>query len=431
MKVHLVGIGGIGVSALAQYYLAKGYEVSGCDLVASEITDSLEARGIKIRIGRPQALCSKNADLVIYSPAVKAFHPELKGRKALSYPEALGQLTRQYYTIAVSGTHGKSTTSSMIGLMLLRAGLDPTVIVGTRLKEFGGSNFRMGQGRYLVIEADEHFASFLHYRPSMIVLTAVEEDHLDYYKNLKNIITAFRKYISLLPSKGMLIANGDDLNIRKITGKRKTLWYSLRQKEAKNISKVIGIPGRHNVSNGLAVLAAARSLGIKDSIVYGTLARYKGSWRRFEVFKVQKPKPYTLVSDYGHHPTEIKATVQAAREKWPKKKLWLVFQPHQYQRTYYLWKDFIKVLSSLPVQKLILTDIYDVAGREEMKIREKVSSEKLAKAVKGAVYIPNASDVSEYLEKNLRGGEVVMVMGAGDIYNLTLRLMRTLKTKKL
>ncbi len=422
MKIHCIGIGGIGVSALAQYYLAKGYEVSGCDLVRSEITGHLAKQGMKIRIGRPQALCSRSADLVVYSPAVKASHPELKGKKALSYPEALGELTRQHYTIAVSGTHGKSTTSSMIGLMLCNAGLDPTVIVGTRLKEFGGSNFRMGRGKYLVIEADEHFASFLNYRPSVIVLTAVDEDHLDYYKNLKNIIATFKKYVSLLPSKGILVANRDDLNIRKIAGRRKTLWYSLQQKEAKNISRVIGIPGSHNVSNGLAVLAVARTLGVRDSLVYKTLARYQGSWRRFEVFKMRTPRPDTLVSDYGHHPTEIKVTVQAAREKWPRKKLWLVFQPHQYQRTYYLWKDFVRVLSSLPVQKLILTDIYDVAGREETNIREKVSSEKLARMVKGTVYIPSISDVPGYLEKNLKGGEVVMVMGAGNIYNLTLGL---------
>ena len=449
MKVHIVGIGGIGVSALAQYYLAKGrsgskrWEVSGSDLVGSEITDGLKKKRVRIFIGpHTKENVPKDTDLVIFSPAVSKDNEELKGaRRIMSYPEALGELTKEYYTIAVSGTHGKSTTSAIIGLLLEAAGLDPTVIIGTRLKEFGGSNFRMGkpvqraQGKvqYLVIEADEHFASFLHYHPSVIVLTTVEKDHLDYYKNLKNIIATFKKYLSLLPNDGIVVANRDDPNIRKILGKSKVSWYSLRQKEARAISQSMAIPGWHNISNGLAVLAVAKTLGISERIVYKTLSRYKGSWRRFEVFTLRQAqgKPFILVSDYGHHPTEIKVTIDAARQKWPKKKIWLVFQPHQYQRTYYLWKDFVKVLSSISVQKLILCDIYDVAGREEGNIKKKVSSQDLAQAVKHAIYIPTVQEIETYLKENLQGGEIVMIMGAGDIYNLTLALTRKGKREKM
>ena len=200
MKIHFVGIGGIGVSALAQYYLSKGNEVSGSDLIASEITDFLKEKGIKIFIGNDSKNIIKDLDLVVYSPAVEQSNAELTAAKNLNmkcqtYPEALGELTKNHFTIAVSGTHGKSTTTSMIGLLLEKAGLDPTVIVGTKLKEFGDSNFRAGKSEYLVIEADEHFASFLNYWPKIIVLTTLEADHLDYYKTLDNLLNTFKEYV--------------------------------------------------------------------------------------------------------------------------------------------------------------------------------------------------------------------------------------------
>ena len=457
-NIHFIGIGGIGVSALAKYYLAKGYQVSGCDLVASEITDQLSKLGARIRIGPAfapltslgatagkQALCNlAGVEKIIYSPAVPSNHPERKIQntkykiQVLSYPEALGELTKIYDTIAVSGTHGKSTTTSMIGLLLTKVGLDPTVIVGTKLKEFGDSNCRVGRSKYLVIEADEHFASFLNYWPKILVLTTIEADHLDYWKTLKNLMKGFQKYMTHIPRSGTLVANKDDKNIKKIlyntnsAAAKKVLWYSQRQPEAKKLRKLLKVPGEHNVSNALAALAVARILGIKDATSFKALGEFKGTWRRFETFKLSTPKPYTLVSDYGHHPTEVKVTVKAAREKWPAKKIWLVFQPHQYQRTYYLWKDFVKVLSTLPVERLILTDIYDVAGREDRKLKAKVSSERLVKEIQDTryqipdtIYIrshPPFKEIENDLNKNLHGGEIVMVMGAGDIYNLTLRL---------
>lgn len=439
-RIHLIGIGGIGVSALAKYYLAKGYQVSGCDLARSEITDQLKAMGVQIRIGKPDKACiPSNTAKLIFSPAVRTEHAERqeaakRNIPSLTYPEALGELTKIYDTIAVSGTHGKSTTTSMIGLLLTKAGLDPTVIVGTKLKEFGNSNCRVGKGKYLVIEADEHFASFLNYWPKIIVLTTVEADHLDYWKTLKNLLKGFQKYTTHIPKDGTLVANKDDKNIQSIIARSKARvqGYSLKHKEANTLKRILKVPGQHNVSNALAALAVARLLGIKDAVSFKALGEFQGTWRRFEVFnlKTKNYKPYTLVSDYGHHPTEIKVTVQAAREHWQKKKIWLVFQPHQYQRTYYLWKDFVKVLSTLPIEKLILLDIYDVAGREEGSIRKKVSSAKLVATIQKnkpryeVLHIPTVIEAKTFLKKTIKGQEVVMVMGAGDIYNLTLGLTR-------
>ncbi|MCJ7786845.1 Mur ligase domain-containing protein, partial [Patescibacteria group bacterium] len=224
MKIHFIGIGGIGVSALAQYYLTKGHKISGSDLTSSEITNFLKKKGTKLILGRHLAKnLPEDTDLVIHSLAVLPNNPEMKkakklGIKVQSYPEALGELTRKYFTIAVSGTHGKSTSAAMIALILIKAGLDPTVIVGTKLKEFGGSYCRVGKPvrqaqrkiQYLVIEADEWQASFLNYRPKIIVLTNIEKEHLDFYKNLNHILKTYKKYIGHLPKDGVLVANSDD-----------------------------------------------------------------------------------------------------------------------------------------------------------------------------------------------------------------------------
>ena len=437
-KVHFIGIGGIGVSALAQYYLSKGAEVSGSDLFSSEITDFLKEKGAKLIIGRhkKQNLPS-NIDLVVYSPAVKKDNPELRelikqGAKAQSYPEALGDLTKQYFAIAVSGTHGKSTTTAMIALVLIKAGLDPTVIIGTKIKEFGNTNFRAGKSKILVIEADEHFASFLNYRPKMIVLTNIEREHLDYYKNLKNILASYDKYIGHLPKDGCLVANKDDENINKIFNLQFSIFnkfsikqFSIKQKEAGKLKKILKIPGEHNVYNALATLTTARFLAIPDKITFKALSEYRGAWRRFDIKQARGPKGYpdkkiTIISDYGHHPTEILATLKAAREKYPKKKIWCVFQPHQRQRTYYLFDDFVKVFRSVPIDNIIITDIYDVAGRETKKINIKVSSKLLVEKIsrKNIIYLP-LCDIEKFIKGNIKAGEILIIMGAGDIYRLS------------
>ncbi|MCX6760883.1 MAG: UDP-N-acetylmuramate--L-alanine ligase [Candidatus Nealsonbacteria bacterium] len=439
-KAHFIGIGGIGVSALAKYYLKKGFRVSGSDLVSSEIIESLKKQGAKIFTGKHSAKnLIKNASLVIYSPAVQSGNPELKEArkrkiKIQSYPQVLGQLTREYFTIAVSGTHGKSTTTAMLGLLFIKAGFDPTIILGTKLKELGNSNCRVGKSQYLIIEADEHFASFLNYWPRIIVLTTVEEDHLDYYKNLKNIISAFKKYLGHLDKDGILIANKDDNNVLRLSRKIKnTVYYSLKQKDSKKLKSILRAPGEHNISNALAALSVARTLKIPDKISFQALSSYTHAWRRFEIHKIKiKGKRITLISDYGHHPTEVRVTLKAAREKYPKKKILCVFQPHQYQRTYYLFRDFVKIFKKSPVDNMIITDIYDVAGREEKEIKKQVSAEKLVEAINEnkTIYVPK-KELLGYLEKNLETGQVLIIMGAGDIYGITLSLTESGKRKKI
>ena len=424
MKIHFIGIGGIGVSALARYYFKKGNKVSGSDLVSSEITENLKKEGIKIYIGKHKTKnVPKGADLVIYSPAVQKSNSELKsaislGIKCLSYPQTLGELTKEYYTIAVCGTHGKSTTTAMISLILIKAGLDPTVILGTKLKEFKNTNCRVGKSKYLVIEADEWQASFLNYWPKIIVLTNIEKEHLDYYKDLNHILKTYKKFIGHLSKDGVIVGNRDDKNITKICKEFKK--YSLKQKEAAKLKKVLKVPGKHNIYNSLASLETARILKIPDKVSFKALAGYRGAWRRFETKKV---RGFQLISDYAHHPTEIKTTLNAVREKFKKKEIWCVFQPHQYQRTFYLFNDFVKVFSSAPIDKLIITDIYDVAGREKGEIKKKISSKKLASNINPpAFYIPTIKKTKNYLKKNLKGGEVVIVMGAGSIYTLANEL---------
>jgi len=456
-KVYFIGIGGIGVSALAQYYLNKGAKVYGSDLVSSEITKMLEKKGAKIIINSKLKIQNeklqfkiqnliKKADLVIYSKAVPENHPELRlarklKKKCLSYPEALGELTKKYFTIAVSGTHGKSTTCAMISLILIKAGLNPTVILGTKLKEFGDSNFRMGgkpklptthypllTDKVLLIEADEHFGSFLNYWPDVIVITNLEPEHLDYYKNFKNYLRAFEKFINHLSEGGWLVLNKDDKNIKKLKIKNEKLKikkFTLKQKEARQLKNILRVPGKHNVYNALAALTCARVLGIKDKISFEALSEYKGSWRRMEEKKIIIDHlSFILVSDYGHHPTEIKATISALKEKYPKKKIWLVFQPHQYQRTYYLFKDFVKVLKDLKVQKIIIPPIFDVAGRESEKIKKKVSSEKLVEEInqqlkkQKAFFIPDFQKIKSFIKAYFQG-DILVIMGAGDIYKLS------------
>ena len=422
MKIHFIGIGGIGISALAQYYLAGGHEVSGSDLVSSEITTFLKKKGAKIYMGLHKKKCLKHdIKQVIYSPAVKKDNPELleakkRGIKIQSYPQALGELTKKYFTIAISGTHGKSTTTAMIALILIKAGFDPTVILGTKLKEFENSNFRMGKGEYLVIEADEWNASFLNYWPKIIVLTNIEKEHLDYYKNLKHILKTYQEFISHLPKSGTVIANRKDENIKKIISN----FQSLKSKDTQRLKTVLKIPGEHNILNALAALKTARILKIPDRTSFKALSEYKGAWRRFEQHKLKIGKrKVEIISDYAHHPTEIRATLKAAREKFSNKKIWCIFQPHQHQRTFYLFKDFIRVFREIAIDKLIITDIYDVAGREKGNIRSKINSEKLVKTIcrAWAIYLPKEKIVN-YLKKNLKGGEVVIIMGAGDIYKI-------------
>ena len=379
MKIHFVGIGGIGVSALAQYYLLNGHSVSGEDVVSKgEIIEKLKEMGVNI---------SKvdSCDLVIYSPAVNRNQIKIKAPKIMSYPEALGEISKEYFTIAISGTHGKSTTTAMLSLILIEAGLDPTVIVGTKLKEFNGSNFRMGHSQYLIIEACEHEASFLNYHPDIGVVLNIEADHLDYYQNIEKIREAFAKFESQSKKVIKNVPIIDDLKMN--------------------------VPGLHNKLNASFAVAVAREIGISDEVSFRAISKFSGTWRRFDEHIYNN---LIIIDDYAHHPTEILATIKSVREKYPGKKIYCFFQPHQHQRTFLLLNDFIDAFNqSLKIiDKLFLIDIYGVCGRESKDI--KINSQEIAKMVERLEYIKK-EDVS----KKINEADVVIFMGAGDIYNLS------------
>ena len=411
MKIHFVGLGGIGASSLARHFFQAGHSVSGSDISGK----SIDEKGISYFKGHSGTHIPEDADLVIYSPAVDEKNVEVVkakelGIKVQSYPEALGELAKNYYTVAVSGTHGKSTTTSMLSLIMIKAGLDPTVIVGTKLKEFKDSNYRKGESKYLLIEADEFKASFLSYEPELCVLTNIEEDHLDYYKDLDHIMDTFKKY---LQKAGKIVANRDDKNTSNLLkGFKNVTWYGSRMQKP-----VLSVPGKHNIYNALAALTASKELKVKRSVALDALKRFKGSWRRFEEKNIvlKSGKKVTIINDYAHHPTEVNATIEAAREKYSKKKIVAVFQPHQYDRSYKLFDKFQLVLSALPVDLLFITDIFTVSGRESEGIKEKVNAEMMSDAVEQATYSGNLSETAKKLLQDLQGNEVVVIMGAGDI----------------
>lgn len=440
LKIHFIGIGGIGTSALAKYYLQKGAEISGSDLVASEITEDLKKLGAKIFIGKHQSKnLEKNVNLVIYSPAIEKNNPELKKAKRLkikcqSYPQALGELTKKHFTIAVCGSHGKSTVTGMIGFLLTKAGFDPTVILGTKLKEFENSNCRVGESQYLVIEADEYKESFLNYCPKIIVLLNIDFDHPDYFKDEYHYLSAFVKFVKKLPENGVLIANRDDPLTFKTFSQysKKIIWYSKEDKNFSLLKGTLKIPGTFNVLNAIAALKTANYLGISEEISKKYLIQFKGTWRRFEKKKgMINNKKFILIQDYGHHPTQIKATLEGAREKFKKKKIILIYQPHQYQRTFYLWDKFITVFKKISADFTIITDIFTVPGRESKEIIKKISAQKLVEKIgeKKVIYLPKEKIV-KFLKEKIKGGEVVILMGAGDIYNLEKYLLNSKKRLK-
>lgn len=436
-NIHFIGIGGIGMSALAQWFLHEGWRVTGSDEADSPMIAHLQKNGIQVIIGAHGAKnISKKIDRVIYSQAVitigKSTNPEIReaekrGIPFQSYPEALGELMHKKYTIAICGTHGKSTTTGLTGVLLHNAGFDPTVIVGATVPEFGGSNFRYGDSRYLVIEADEYKGAFLHYHPDIVIWTTVEWEHIDYFKTFRETLSHFKRFLSSVPRKGYIIANKDDANIKKImsslTNTAHKRYYSLSEKRiALKIEKRMKLIGQHNVSNALAVYTLAQILGIPDYVFWKTLRHFKGVGRRTE-YK-GKFNGALLYDDYGHHPTEIKTTLEGIRKKYEKRlkkgKLWCVFQPHQYQRTKYLFNDFAKAFRS--ADSVLLLDVYSVRGREKTNIKKEVNSKQLAEAIRKnktpAWYMQTLKKCTQFLKKNAGSHDVIVIMGAGDIWKI-------------
>lgn len=447
--VHFVGIGGIGVSALARWYNSQGWRVTGSDIESSELTCALAKDGIPVTIGEHKAEnVPIGAKLVIHTAAAKD-NPEIheaKRRKikVRSYAEALGEATKKYLTIAVAGSHGKSTTTALIALILTRAGFDPTVIIGTKLREFAdtahwrklwlsaernlGSNFREGRSPVLVIEADEWNGSFWEYSPTITVITNIDKEHLDFYKTEQKVLGAFRKFMLRTRPGGHIVANADDNATKKIADhlekkyprrfKGKTHKYSIYDKEAARVRASLRLPGFHNASNAMAAYTVSRILNIPCETIEKTLSEFEGAWRRFE--RIGFLKGATIIADYAHHPTEIQRTLEATRLKFGSKKIIAVFQPHQYERTKHLFRDFQNAFYN--ANTVCLIDIYEVAGREHKRRNPRISAfglaEALAKKGVNAYHISYPSQLNGFLKSEADANSVILMMGAGSIWKL-------------
>lgn len=440
-RVHFVGIGGIGVSALAKLCLARGIQVSGSDLHESAMTRDFARRGVKVTIG--SASLPDTPDLLVYSPAVPETDAERveaarRGVRQLSYPEALGELSRSMKTVVVTGTNGKSTTTAMLGLILEAAGMDPTVIVGSLVPGFPLGNLRVGKSDLFVVEGCEYRANVLNLHPSAVVLTNVEEDHLDYFRDIDHIRATFQQLIDACP--GAVAWNADDPHSRMlkvkdgvsyaleaeadVKGENRRMQagaqsIDVRRHGVKFGSFTLRVPGAFNAMNALAATAMAMELGVPFTTCARTLEAFGGIWRRFE--RVGKFQGAEVISDYGHHPTAIRGTLEAVREFFPGRRVVLCFQPHQHSRTLELKDDFIAVLQG--ADAIVIPEIYGVAGRTEEEAKL-ISSKDLVAGVPGARYAKDLDEAGEILSGLVREGDVLIIQGAGDVDDLARRLVR-------
>ena len=447
--VHFIGIDGISMSGLAEILLGKGFRISGSDNNASALTERLEKAGAVIRIGQSADNISPDTDLVVYTAAIHPDNPEFvaakkQGIPMLSRAQLLGQIMQNYdLPINIAGTHGKTTTTSMCTHVLMRAGLDPTVTLGGILPSIGG-NIRVGGTKYFVAEACEYTNSFLSFFPKIELILNVDADHLDFFKDLDDIASSFHRFAALLPEDGTLIINRDTAKYDVVTDHLACgiITYSLngdadymaedihfdengcasfvcleRGKPLGNIR--LCIPGMHNVSNSLAVIALSRKLGLSPEIIAQGIADFHGADRRFE----HKGTAFgaTIIDDYAHHPTEIRAIITAALQT-PHKKLWVVFQPHTYTRTKALLPEFADALSL--ADHIVLSDIY--AAREVNTVG--ISSEDLRAEIEKrgtkADYFSSFEEILEFLKTQLKEGDLLITMGAGNIVDVGEDLLR-------
>lgn len=466
-KVYFIGIGGIGVSALARMFKALGKTVAGSDSIESEITQELQKQNIKINIGHKAENISSDFDLVVFSSAVPVSNVErvqakIYGIKEISYNELLGKITQDKKTIAITGTHGKTTTTAMTGLMLHRTKLDPSIIVGAKVKQLNNSNFHLGKGDYLVTEACEYREHMLEIKPHLIILTNIDEDHLDYYKDIDHIISAFQKFIDKLKIDDILVYNKDDQNIEKlnipdaqlisygILNQADIMAHDIIVEEGKQVFKVsykgtdlgefsLQVPGTHNIYNALAAIACGLKLDVALEDIKTSLERYKGGWRRFDKLgKIRvKNGEALLITDYAHHPTELKATIRATKDFYPTKRLFTVFQPHQHNRTKNLFDYFTESFDN--ADHILISEVYDVTGREEKQDQD-VSSEKLVQELKKRKniisndievnYAKNLDDIYNKILQQAKLDDVILIMGAGDIYDVAKKLIEKNESKR-
>lgn len=421
-KVHMIGIGGIGMSGLARLFLHEGKGVSGSDRAPSDITNALEKEGVKFFASQTAENIVSDIDLVVYTEAMSKEHPEMMAAKALGVPmmnyfEALGLVANQYYLIAVAGTHGKTTTTAMLIDVLEEAGLDPTAIVGS-LRSKTKSNYRAGKSKYFVVEACEYRRDFMYLEPDILVITNVEAEHMDYYNDLSDVQSAFRELAMKVRDGGAVIAETANPNLQPIlTG---LACEVIDYKKHFDLNLPLKVPGVHNRMNAAAALAAAAKLGIELDVAKTALANFSGTWRRFEHKGTLNGAP--VYDDYGHHPTEISATMAGARELYPDKKIITVFQPHLYSRTAELFDDFVAALAES--DRVIVTHVYD--ARDTGK--SSATGESLAEAVKkqnpDTAYFEHFDDIVTELQNTITENDVVLVMGAGDVTKIAAELTK-------
>ena len=442
------------MSAIARVLSAQGYQVSGSDLNKSEMTSKLEVEGIKVFIGhQPDNLSACEA--LVVSTAIKANNPELQAAKERGIPifhrsEIVAYLMASKKGIAVAGAHGKTTTTSMLALVLEKAGLDPTILIGGELELLGG-NAKLGGGEYLVAEADESDGSFVNFSPQMAIVTNIENDHMDYYHTMDNIFQAFREFLyKLPPESGLAVLCFDSENVRNIAKnlERRYISYGIEQKAdymARDIrpqgpftifdvfkgeellgTVKLGVPGRHNVCNSLAVIVIALQLGLTFNQINDALAVFQGAKRRFQT--KGRVRGIWVVDDYAHHPTEVATTLQAARQTEPQR-LICVFQPHRYSRTQLLQQEFGQAF--LAADQLILTDVY-AAGEEPLPgiDGETIKKQVEAQTSQRVVYIQDKDKIARYLSEFVEAGDLVVTMGAGNIYQAGEQLVERLTEKE-
>ena len=449
-NIHMIGIGGVSMSGIAAILKNWGFTVTGSDTSDSENVQILMQKGIKVVIGHSLEDVD-NSDVVVYSAAVKQDDPEMLEAKRLNIPtieraDFLGELTRCYKdTICISGTHGKTTTTSMIALCFLEALQEPSIQVGAYLKQLGG-NYMVGNSEHFIIEACEYVESFLKFSPKAEIILNIDNDHLDYFKTFDNIKNAFIKYVKLLPDNGLLVTNGDDKNCLDLPQytKAQILTYGVKNKNvnfyAENIeldndafpdfdvykngeffSKIkLSVPGNHNVLNALACIALCDYYKIDKKDLQNALKKFTGAHRRFE-FK-GKVNGASIYDDYGHHPTEIVATSTSVNNK-KHNKSWVVFQPHTYSRTKNLLEDFANAL--LNFDNIIVLDIYAARETNTYNISSKDLVDKIISLGKTAKYIPNFDKCVSYLKENVKENDIVLTLGAGTVTEIGPMLLKS------
>ncbi len=445
-RIHFIGIGGSGMSGIAEVLINQDYEVSGSDPSSNRVTDHLKTLGADIRHNHSAENVS-GKHVVVVSSAISDDNVEVQAAREQSIPvipraEMLAELMRMKYGIAIAGTHGKTTTTSLVATVLAAGSLDPTVVIGGRIKNMGG-HAKLGQSQYLIAEADESDGSFLKLSPTLAVVTTLDEEHMDFYRTMQNMKSTFLQFLNKIPFYGAAILCLDDANLQSLLPRieKRTITYGLKSQAdytARNISveglktyftvyhhgkklgKILsGALGRHNVCNTLAAVAVGMELNMDFPTIAESLKTFTGVQRRFEILK--QSESLIIVDDYGHHPVEIQATLSTAKEVWPDRRLVIVFQPHRYSRTKYLMESFFSSFND--ADQLLLLDIYS-AGEEA---EEGIHSQRIAEGVKefghkNVEYIGSTQSVIPHLQKILKPGDIVMTLGAGNIGELSHRL---------